>query len=424
MQLVNGVRYILENPNGLSDQSCYHEFCRLLARLKSNFQLSELVKVDGYAETIALITKFTVTSLQMCQCPPNSIHYLLNLWQRMVASVPYVKAQEPHLLETYTPEVTRAYITSRLDAVARIVNEGLESPFEDIGMIQQQLEQLSTIARCEYEKTCALIVQLFDQTAQTYQELLRANPSPRVEVTIAEGQLTWLVYIIGAAIGGRVFLNSTEEHDQMDGELACRVLQLMQLTDARLAQGGFCEELELAILSFFEQFRKIYIGDQVQKTSKVYRRLSEVLGLSEETQVLSIFVRKIITNLKYWGVSEMIISKTLQILNDLSVGYSSVRKLVKLEEVQFILSNHASDHFPFLSNAAPINQMRCRSTFYTSLGRLLMIDLGEDEEKFEVFMRPLTAAFDALGSMLLSPDPSIYDTEEAKVNSPLQLIFQ
>lgn len=34
--------------------------------------------------------------------------------------------------------------------------------------------------------------------------------------------------------------------------------------------------------------------------------------------------------------------------------------------------------------------MRCRSTFYTSLGRLLMIDLGEDEEKFDQFMMPLT----------------------------------
>lgn len=47
-----------------------------------------------------------------------------------------------------------------------------------------------------------------------------------------------------------------------------------------------------------------------------------------------------ITNLKYWGNSELIVTKTLQILNDLSVGYSSVRKLVKLEEVQFILNSH------------------------------------------------------------------------------------
>ena len=42
----------------------------------------------------------------------------------MVASVPYVKASEPHMLETYTPEVTKAYITSRLDSVAVILRSG------------------------------------------------------------------------------------------------------------------------------------------------------------------------------------------------------------------------------------------------------------------------------------------------------------
>lgn len=113
----------------------------------------------------------------------------------------------------------------------------------------------------------------------------------------------------------------------------------MQLTDSRLSQGG-CERLESAYLSFFEQFRKIYVGDQVQKASKVYRRLSEVLGLSDETMVLSVFIRKIITNLKYWSRCELLLSKTLNLLGDLSVGYNSVRKLVKLEEVQFMLNNH------------------------------------------------------------------------------------
>ena len=42
----------------------------------------------------------------MWQFSPNSIHYLLGLWQRMVCSTPYIKSTEPHLLETYTPEVT------------------------------------------------------------------------------------------------------------------------------------------------------------------------------------------------------------------------------------------------------------------------------------------------------------------------------
>ena len=39
---------------------------------------------------------------------------------------------------------------------------------------------------------------------------------------VLAGQLTWLVYIIGAVIGGRVSFASTDEHDAMDGELVCR----------------------------------------------------------------------------------------------------------------------------------------------------------------------------------------------------------
>lgn len=60
----------------------------------------------------------------MWQFAPNSIHYLLSLWQRMVASVPYVKALEPHLLETYTPEVTQAFVASRLESVGVIIRYG------------------------------------------------------------------------------------------------------------------------------------------------------------------------------------------------------------------------------------------------------------------------------------------------------------
>ena len=81
-QLVAGVRDILQNPSGtvisrkfwclcdftkffpfflgLTDPNNYHEFCRLLARLKSNYQLGELVMVDQYPESIQLMAKFTV----------------------------------------------------------------------------------------------------------------------------------------------------------------------------------------------------------------------------------------------------------------------------------------------------------------------------------------------------------------------------
>ncbi|CAD7680037.1 unnamed protein product [Nyctereutes procyonoides] len=268
------------SPLSLSDPNNYHEFCRLLARLKSSYQLGELH------------WEFAL----------NSVHYLLSLWQWLAASGPYVKATEPHMLETYTPEVTRVYYH---------IPFGIY-PLEDTGLGQQQLDQLSTIERCEYEKTCTLLVQLFDQSAQ----------------------LTWLDYIIDAVISGQVFFASTDEQDAMDGELVCRVLRLMNLTDSHLAQAGN-EKLELAMLSFFEQFCKIYIGDQVQKSSKLYCQLSEVLGLNDETM---------------WDCCEPITSKTLQLFSDLSIEYSSVRKLVKLSAVRFMLNNHT--YFSFLANSS------------------------------------------------------------------------
>lgn len=342
-QIVEGIKHILENSQGLSDPDNYHEFCRLLARLKANYQLAELVTVECYPVAIELIAKFTVQSLQMWQFAPNSVHYILSLWQRMVASVPYVKSNEPHFLGTYAPEVSKAYITSRLESVAVIVREGVEDPLDDLVLIQQQLEQLSIIERCDYKQTCALLVQLFDQTAITYQEIL-SNPNPNtMDIQIQEGQLTWLVYIIGSAISGRMAFSANDDQDLMDGELVFRVLQLMILTDGRLQQSG-CEKLELAIMFFLDQVRKIYISEQMQKL-KIYKRLSEVLGLNDENMLLSVINRKIITNLKYWGRSEQIIKKTLNLLNDLSVSYSCVRKLVKLDEIQFILNNHRVSTF-------------------------------------------------------------------------------
>ncbi|XP_073913877.1 ran-binding protein 17 isoform X5 [Castor canadensis] len=415
--LIRGVKRILENPQGLSDPGNYHEFCRFLARLKTNYQLGELVMVKEYPEVIRLIANFTITSLQHWEFAPNSVHYLLTLWQRMVASVPFVKSTEPHLLDTYAPEITKAFITSRLESVAVVVRDHLDDPLDDTATVFQQLEQLCTVSRCEYEKTCTLLVQLFDQNAQNYQKLLHSASGMTVDMAIQEGRLAWLVYLVGTVVGGRLTYTSTDEHDAMDGELSCRVFQLISLMDTRLPQSSN-EKIELAVLWFLDQFRKTYVGDQLQRTSKVirprsdvsrvpekawkivkvYARMSEVLGITDDNHVLETFMTKIVTNLKYWGRCEPVISRTLQFLNDLSVGYILLKKLVKIDAVKFMLKNHTSEHFPFLgiSDTYTLSDFRCRTTFYTALTRLLMVDLGEDEDEFENFMLPLTVSFETV----------------------------
>ncbi|RDD45555.1 Exportin-7 [Trichoplax sp. H2] len=374
--LVQGIRSVLEKPQYLSDPSCYHEFCRLLARLKSNYQLGELVKVDNYSLVIDLIAKFTVTSVQeVWQCAPNSVHYLLGLWQRFVASLPYVKSSSPHHLNEYSPQITKAYVTSRLESVQLVIRDGLEDPMEDYHVLEQQLEQLSTIARCDYDQTCSLVMSLFDQAASSYQECLQQQ-SQRSDASfvVYEGQLAWLVCIIGSVVAGRTLFYIAEESDILDGELICRVLQLMKLLEERNPQ-VLSEKLDLAILSFFEQFRKIYIGDQMQKTAKVYSCIGERLGLKDESMVLSIFINKI-----------------------------SVRKIVKLESIQFVLKNHTEQHFPFLGIQPNITlkNMRHRTLFYTAIGRFLMVDLGEDDESFVQFFMPLTLKFEQFKNQIAS----------------------
>lgn len=103
---------------------------------------------------------------QSWQFSANSIHYLLGFWQRLVGSVPYIRSTEPHLLDTYMPEVggqstgftvavdlpsssqiTSAYITSRLEAMESVVRDNLDNPLDDNTIVSQQLDQMATIGR-------------------------------------------------------------------------------------------------------------------------------------------------------------------------------------------------------------------------------------------------------------------------------------
>lgn len=119
--LIRGTTEVLRGRIGLTEHNNYHEFCRLLARLKTNYQLSELVAVEGYQGWIGLVSDFTVTSLKSWQWTSHSVFYLLSLWSRLVSSVPYLKAttaDAPSLLEGHVAHIVEAFLSSRLESVA------------------------------------------------------------------------------------------------------------------------------------------------------------------------------------------------------------------------------------------------------------------------------------------------------------------
>lgn len=51
------------------------------------------------------------------QWASSSVYYLLGMWSRLVASVPYLKGDSPSLLDEFVPKITEGFIISRFNSV-------------------------------------------------------------------------------------------------------------------------------------------------------------------------------------------------------------------------------------------------------------------------------------------------------------------
>ncbi|CAF0774053.1 unnamed protein product [Adineta steineri] len=436
-----GIRSVLEQAAGLlADEKSLHEFCRLIARLKSNTQLHELIRIDNYPLFIETLFRFTTDHLlnvhrHQYHLSPNTLHYILSFWSKIVAFLSHSSklsessssndSSTSHLLDIYVPQIVCYYVQSRLDALNNDDVLYVELFDNDQTILQQQLEMISIMSRLDYNKTCALLCTCFDDLAQQYQQATNSET--------VERRFTFLIYVLGCVIGARgITLTSlslpTDDQDLFDGELVVRVLQLMTYIQQKTAgetqnnnnknsintaittstdkigSTPYSERLELAVLFFFEQFRRQYIGDH-GRSNKIYQVLFKHLGIADEEQLLSIFIKKLFTNLQYSTITDKLIERTVGCFSDLSQGYQSVRKLVKLDPIQYFINNHTQDLFPFLhhtlsvkrsnnSNISVSSWSRLRTTFYAAVGRMLMHEFRydeDDDDRVEAFMTPFTS---------------------------------
>ena len=204
--LMNNIQDIMRTKLGLEYEENYHEFCRLLGRLKASYQLSELVRVTGFADWLELASSFTITSLGNWQHSMNSIHYLLALWGRMVAALPYLRTdsdsqRESLILRQSVLQVTQAYITTVLNSVDVCCrDEDVEDPLDDEGSLKEQMDRLPVIARLQYETVAQHLLDLFEEAMGMYEQSLAQfsphNPDIVLQVRILEGRMTWLTHMV------------------------------------------------------------------------------------------------------------------------------------------------------------------------------------------------------------------------------------
>ncbi|KAI8616087.1 Xpo7 protein [Chytriomyces sp. MP71] len=367
----------------------YHEFSRLLVRLKSVNQLSDIIERPQYFEWVETMARFTIQCFEPSKWITNSVIYVLTFWSKVVATVPappHVRAYEQ--LCDFSVEITKGFVSSRILVVDSDDDESREL-IEDEATLTSVLELIANVARLKYKPSCELVVSAFDLVASQYNALYsqcmtgQISSYFRTKLSYVEGKLTWIVYIMGACVGARSPTQNTEEHEILDGSLAAKILHLMNMDGnfvVRLREMGDTSNrsLDLALLYFFYQFRKIYIGPhmEVRQGREIYVRLGEAFGIDDQSKMLNLIVQKLCNNMKFCANFEPLIARTVDFFSELANG--SIRYLRKTETAQILLKYHNAQYFPFLD----ANRKK-RVTYYATLCRLLFTEDNNEAEAIE-----------------------------------------
>eukprot|EP01041_Mallomonas_annulata_P002473 gene2473-4803_t len=446
--LMTGIQEIMRTKKGLEHVENYHEFCRLLGRLKASYQLSELVKTVGFSDFLSLAGDFTIKSLQNWQYSMNSIHYLLALWGRLVAALPYLRPdatdaqRQSQMLKSCVLQVVESYINTMLDSVEVVLTAdgNIEDPLEDEGSLREQMDRLPVIARLQYDTVAQYLMTLFENALNHYEKSVQITGSGitsaiQHQLKLLEGRMTWLTYMVGAVIGAQATGDARKNKSEQiwDGQLSRCVFRLVQLLDYRLGstggQGKCDSKLEIGILNYFKSFKKVYMMDSVNGplsvgvlpggSSPSHPLLSlalnyasgqgkvdgkdsfdsetmtvfDAMGVGDMPAVMNIIVNKICNNIRFWNRSDAILEQTLEVFVELVSSYSSSKALLGLETVNFLVHNHTGTHFPFLGYGA---DNKYRITFYSALSRLVFAAAEDLSNNFDTFIEPNVAIISQL----------------------------
>ncbi|KAL7747065.1 hypothetical protein RI367_007561 [Sorochytrium milnesiophthora] len=398
---------VMAQSAGMDNPSNFHEFCKVLARFKQTYPMTELVDSPHYEHWISLVTAFTIKGFQSWQWSPNSVAYLLMLWSKMASSISSMggsnssSSMDSNTVEDdfsqRTYKVVVAYIDSRLGSVESLIRNG-EDAFDEEETLTTALELLAPIARRSYPECAEYIASLARQLNKPIETSnSRANEMAQSVYT------AWIVYIIATFVGGRVPYQSPESNDTIDGELSCIVLQLLSLTQGPQTSS---EPLDSAFLYFFQQFRKSYIADDTQRVSKLYSKLGELVGVSDQQSMFDVILQHIAYSFKNYAGNAVVVNKTLKLFEELSMGYTNLKLVSKAESAKLLLASHGTYEFTFLRQ-----NVRTRTQYYTTVCRLLFAE-DVTQTDFQAFMQPFSEKFALLDKLT---SPAQYYNDQVKI---------
>ncbi|KAH3744092.1 Nuclear transport receptor RanBP16 [Pelomyxa schiedti] len=399
--------HIITTRLGLSNQENHHTLCRVLAQFKSPQSLILLSYASNSQQFINALLAFTLDSIKSWVTYPNSVHYLMLLWAHMATHLFGKGHKSATAVQQGSIQVLQMFIKSRLESVVVLATTpGLyDDPLASHESITEHLAFIPYLGRCNYEATRDFISTIFAPLSSALQQTGPTTP----EIHIAELQLAWLLYIMGALVRGRTFVRGRivntlgKESVPIDAQMTAFALRIMQMEDVRAAQAALHTlqlqdaraaqisraadkavnaKLELAFLYFVDQFSRSYFEDALGLQNLI-PKLHEFIGITDTNNLVSVFVSKLLANLKQWADVPEIVGPSVSLLLSLASSAGTLKLLLELPLTRQLLANHSSQIFPFMESP---ECSKHRVKFHSMLGSLLFSE--EFSDMFEQFMIP------------------------------------
>lgn len=396
----NLVRLFQERPDLLADHFLQLQICRMVASLKANYQLTEIMNVQNIQPLLENLLSFTLLTFSE---PDPSIkdtsHYLVEFWARYVMAIPYVRNLDLDLNLRLISNLAENYLKSRLECIkfyAQTHSEDGES-FTNLfprPLLLQTIEHFRYLLRLDYDAGCQMLIAELQPRIDAYMSM---NPITNTEESIQfkqlEMQLGWICFMISGVLGiSRPLTDKQKKNESQlrehDATLISYVFRLISLTNERINgkfmnfdqanQMGFVEcsafldESILRVLASFQEGHLVARGTPRKMKEKNTQSLLQLLRKKlndpsiDENAIVSGIIDKAYLNLQKWNHPE-ILRASLKLLHDLTNKFRNKAATARITEK--LIKYHSSDEFSFKLEE---KNFKLRTEFCSALYDMLM----------------------------------------------------
>ena len=349
-----------------------HRLHRLVGRFFSVYY-SDILKNSTAPQFISEYAAISVETIKRWN--EAEIYHLVQVWFKVVEGC-----------GNYQSDLSKTHRLSILTVANCLIQleigeDKLDLSSESMESLLPMLDSCATLVRFDYMTVIDSLGLKFKTSFESY----ISDPTRG-----SHAACTWSILLIASTIGARSPYQTPDEHDPLDSRLASLVFDLASVDFMKTMNEGtlFNEDIELALIQFFLQFKKTYLSDHSSRQAAMFEIMAAQCSITTQEQATITIFEKLLINLRF-GRTNDLIENTISAFVEFTSGSYTSKMLKKSHVVLFLIENHSSEHFSQITNPKWQQQMFCGIT------KLLVLESDDSFEKeLKLFLQPLQTSID------------------------------